>query len=175
MAPLLLALTAVFAAIHRTDTQTRLIHSKHLLVLAGIRLVALLWAYVSTNLGLNTNTPANEPSFYSLIALLPEAWGLRALLYSIGYGIVLALTLGALASAATHITKREMLGNGDIRLYATCSLFLNTNGIFLMVMLSVLYGLAAGIYSLARHHNHTFAFAPGIVWGCWVAVLLTGR
>lgn len=159
MAIALALLAIVFVRISRADIMARVVYGYDVALLCLLRVIALAVALCMGVFGLE-----------EALGFEASQWGLAAFIRSLIYGAVLALVLWLLAKGMSALTGREALGAGDIQLYFACSLFLDVVGIFAMVACSACAGLAAAAYAHFVRHDDTFAFAPCIVWSCWIVL-----
>ncbi len=105
-----------------------------------------------------------------LLGMQAELFGAGAFLLS---GLAAAVTLALLLLSA-HILRRrnaQPIGGGDIKLFASCFLYLNLGQLFLMLLATSIAGLITAAVYWQRKHDPTFPFAPAIAIGFLVALV----
>lgn len=167
MPVLLILLVIVFAHIHYKDSKHRLIFTYDLAALVALRIIVLVVVWLEHELaGLNV-----------VADLAYDRWGMHALVCSLVVACIVVLGIWLVTVITNRLVnlrdqKEESLGVGDIKLYAVCCLFIRPEDAFLFVVLSSLGGAALALYAHVVRHERTFAFAPAIVWSCYLTLIL---
>lgn len=152
----LLAIALFCYRIHVRDVRTRLVSQADLLALVAIRLVLLVLALLPLG-------AVGAPDWL-LWHFDAGAWGAHSLAVSALCGVAVVLLMELLGAAVSRLSGRSALGEGDIKLYFVCSLFLGPQGIAALLLASSLAGCAMAAWYRFVKEQDAFPFAPAIVW-----------
>lgn len=154
MAALLAVLAVLFGRIHLVDVRTRAVLAADVGLLALVRAAACAACAV----------PGAEAC-----GIADARWGPSALARALVAAIVVVAALEVLATLMGRAISAEAMGRGDALLYAACCSYLGGEMLLPFLIASACTGVALGALALARGER-TFAFAPAIVWPCWVVL-----
>lgn len=154
MAALLAVLAILFGHIHLVDVRTRVV------LVADVGLLAFVRVAVCTACAV----PGAD-----VCGIAVARWGLPALARALVAAIVVVAALEALAAVVGRAIDAEAMGRGDALLYAACCSYLGGETLLAFLAASACAGVALGALALGRGER-TFAFAPAIVWPCWVVL-----
>ncbi len=98
-------------------------------------------------------------------------WGPYALSASLFTAVILMLLVLACAWVIGKVTKANVLGAGDVKLYAACMLWLSPISCFLFLFLSSLFGTVLALAYRLLFKERTFPFAPAIVLAFFVSLM----
>ena len=90
---------------------------------------------------------------------------------------VIAAVAISLAAFLCFICMKNSIGYGDIKLFIIMGLFLGMNGIWTAVFMSLIVAFFVAIFLLAtrkKGKKDVVPFAPSIMIGTYISVILTG-
>lgn len=158
MLVVLITMAAVGLHIHVSDVRERIVPSCDLLFLCVQRLVLCAVAFAMQCCGLDV-WAGLDANMWNGATLMQQA--LRG-----GLLVVLVLAINAVLSRKG---SSEAVGAGDVKLYFVYCLYLDEATTVLFLLISTGIGVVQAIGCLISKQR-TFAFAPALVWGCFLAL-----